>query len=70
MNQTKAVIFDLGRVLLDFDYAITVKRILEKSRVGAGELQSFIDQSPLLVRYEKGLITTEEFIDEVCERAG
>jgi len=70
MSEAKAVIFDLGKVLLDFDYAITVQRILEKSSVAAAELQSFIDQSPLLVRYEKGLITTDEFIDEVCERAG
>lgn len=70
MNQPKAVIFDLGKVLLDFDYAVTVERILEKSRVGAAELQSFIDQSPLLIRYEKGLITTDEFVGEVCERAG
>jgi len=70
MNQPKAVVFDLGKVLLDFDYAITVNRILEKSRVSAQELQSFIDQSPLLIRYEKGLLKTDEFVAEVRERAG
>jgi HAD superfamily hydrolase (TIGR01509 family) len=70
MSTTKAVIFDLGKVLLDFDYSRTVEKILEKSRVGPEGLQALIDQSPLLIRYEKGLLSTAEFIAAVRERAG
>ncbi len=70
MDMPKAVVFDLGKVLLDFDYGITARRILEKSCVGPEELQRIIDQSPLLLRYEKGLISTDEFVGEAIERAG
>lgn len=70
MNPPQAVIFDLGKVLLDFDYGITVSRILERCRVGSAELRELIDQSPLHHRYEKGLISTDEFYREIQEKAG
>lgn len=62
--------FDLGKVLLDFDYSIAAHRIAAKSRTGVDEARFFIDQSPLLHRYETGLITTEEFFAEVCRFSG
>lgn len=70
MSEPRAVIFDLGKVLLDFDYGITVSRILERCRMGAEELRELIDQSPLHHRYEKGLISTDEFFREIQERTG
>jgi HAD superfamily hydrolase (TIGR01509 family) len=64
------VVFDLGRVLLDFDYSIAAHRIAEKSRSGVDEARFFIDQSPLLHRYETGLVTTQEFFAEICRLSG
>ena len=64
------VVFDLGKVLLDFDYSIAAHRIAEKSRSGVDEARFFIDQSPLLHRYETGLLTTQEFFAEICKLSG
>lgn len=64
------VVFDLGKVLLDFDYSIAARRIAEKSRTGVNEARFFIDQSSLLHRYETGLLTTQEFFAEICELSG
>ena len=66
----KAVVFDLGKVLVDFDYGIAARKLAEKSNVPAEEIQSFIDQSPLLFRYESAQMTTQEFFNEVRRRIG
>ncbi len=67
---SKVVVFDLGKVLLDFDYSIAAHRIAEKGTAGVNEARFFIDQSPLLHRYETGLLTTEQFFGEICRLAG
>lgn len=66
----QAVVFDLGKVLLDFDYSIAAHKIAERSRTGVNEARFFIDQSPLLHRYETGLLTTQEFFVEICRLSG
>jgi HAD superfamily hydrolase (TIGR01509 family) len=65
-----AVIFDLGKVLLDFDYSITVRALADLCEIPAEELRRHIDQSPLLIRYESGDMTTEEFYETVRGVAG
>ena len=70
MSRPKAVIFDLGKVLVDFDYAITVQRIGKRCTATPDVLRRLIDQSPLLHRYETGLITTRELFEEVRSAAG
>ena len=70
MNIPRAVVFDLGKVLLDFDYGIAVGHILSRCNITAPELEKLINQSPLLLRYETGLMTTQQFLDEVKTAAG
>jgi HAD superfamily hydrolase (TIGR01509 family) len=65
-----AIIFDLGKVLLDFDYSITANALAEHCDVSAEELRQHIDQSPLLLTYESGGLSTEEFYEIVREAAG
>jgi HAD superfamily hydrolase (TIGR01509 family) len=62
----KVVIFDLGKVLLDFDYGIAARRIASQSKISAQAVKDFIDHSPLLFRYETGLMTKTEFYQEIC----
>src|SRR5262249_23514140 len=57
--------FDLGKVLLDFDYSIAARRIAARSRVTDSEVRRAIDSSPLLNRYEKGALSREQFFQEV-----
>lgn len=66
----QAVVFDLGKVLLDFDYRIAARTLAPQSRFGAEQFKLVLDQSPLLHRYESGEINTLEFFGEVCQLTG
>ncbi len=66
----KAVIFDLGKVLLDFDYGIVIRGIAKRSTATVAELRALIDQSPLLYRYETGLVSTREFYQAIRAATG
>jgi 2-haloacid dehalogenase len=68
--KVKVVVFDLGKVLVDFDYGIAARRLSEKSSVSAYEVRAVIDQTPLLFRYESAQMTTQEFFTEVKTRIG
>ncbi len=65
MQTPTAVIFDLGKVLLDFDYSKVAGRMLRYCDLSHEEIIRALNQSPLLHRYETGLLTTGEFFDEV-----
>jgi putative hydrolase of the HAD superfamily len=64
------VVFDLGKVLLDFDYGIAAAKIAAKGHWPHDEVHRFIAQSPLLFRYETGLMTQQEFFAEICRATG
>ena len=70
MVRPKIVVFDLGKVLLDFDYSIAARRIAARGKVLAEKVKRFIDHSPLLFRYETGLVTKQQFFDEICAMSG
>ena len=66
----RAVVFDLGKVLLDFDYNIAARTLSPHSRLGPDDFKQVLDQSPLLHHYESGRITTAEFEAEVRKLTG
>lgn len=61
----KAVVFDLGNVLLDFDYAKTVTAIKSKCQMSEEELQKVFSASPLFNRFEHGHIDPGEYFAEI-----
>lgn len=65
-----AVVFDLGKVLLDFDYGTAGRRLAAQSDQTPGEIQRHLDQSALLLRYEEGRLSTAEFTTEAMAVAG
>jgi len=65
MMVPKAVVFDLGKVLVDFDYGIVARRIAARGKMTLGEIAQYINQSPLFAQYESGRVTTEQFYDEI-----
>lgn len=65
-----AVVFDLGKVLLEFDYGIVARRLAAHSGRDAEQIRGLLDQSPLLFRLESGQMTNEEFFDEVSSLTG
>lgn len=70
MNPPEAVVFDLGKVLVDFDYSIAARRIAARSTMPPSDIQQFIDHSPLLVRYETGRMSREEFFEAIRSTTG
>ena len=66
----RAVVFDLGKVLVDFDYGIAARTLAARSKLAADQIHLVINQSPLLFRYETGLMTRKEFYDALCASTG
>lgn len=66
----KAVVFDLGKVLLDFDYGRAVGRLLPLIQVELNVLKRLLVESQLLFDYETGQLTTEQFFERIREATG
>ena len=60
-----AIIFDLGKVLVDFDYSIAARQIAARSPAPVDFARLFVDQLPLLLSYETGALSTREFVDKL-----
>lgn len=69
-NPPKVIVFDLGKVLLEFDYSIAARRLAAKGTKSAEEVRQLINQTDLLHRFETGLMTEAEFFQKVSEGAG
>lgn len=70
MTPAKAIVFDLGKVLVDFDYAIAGRKLAARATMAPSELGRFLIGVPLIVRYETGLISNEEFYHEIKAASG
>jgi 2-haloacid dehalogenase len=66
----RVVVFDLGKVLVDFDYRIAARHIAARGSADPAAIRHFLDQSSLLFRYETGLMSKQEFFDEVRAFSG
>jgi FMN phosphatase YigB (HAD superfamily) len=64
------IVFDLGKVLVDFDYTIAARRIAARSTKQTPDLQHFLGSSPILARYESGLLTRQQFFFEIQQTTG
>lgn len=65
-----AFIFDLGKVLVDFDYSIAARKIAARCSKSPGNLHSFLGSSPLLGEYESGLLNREGFFYAIRDHIG
>jgi len=65
-----AIVFDLGNVLVDFDYSIAARRITARSTQPPENLDAFLSSSPALIQFETGLITRQAFFEQVRNVAG
>ena len=70
MNKPSVIVFDLGKVLVDFDYSIAARRIVARCARPPGAVKFFAEHADLLNRYELGFITTKQFYDGICDDAG
>jgi HAD superfamily hydrolase (TIGR01509 family) len=70
MIAPSVIVFDLGKVLVDFDYAIAARRIAANSNMSLPEIAQFANQSPLFIQYETGTVSTQQFYDEIRRVTG
>jgi len=66
----RAVIFDLGKVLLDFSYERCARNLATRSTASVSAIRELLDQSPLLFRLETGLLSSTEFFSQVRSAIG
>ena len=64
------LVFDLGKVLVDFDYSIAARRIVPLCASPCEPGKFFSDHAALLVDYELGLLTTNDFFKQIKEATG
>jgi glucose-1-phosphatase len=65
-----AIIFDLGKVLVGFDYSIAAQKVAARSTKQVPDLQHFLGSSPVLAGFESGLLTREQFFAEMRQITG
>ncbi len=65
-----SIIFDLGKVLVDFDYTIAARKIAARSAKSPKDLDAFLSRSPILVENESGRLTRRQFFDSVRHAIG
>jgi HAD superfamily hydrolase (TIGR01509 family) len=64
------IVFDLGKVLVDFDYSIAARRIAARSTQPPEKLDAFLSSSPALIQFETGLVTRRDFFGQVRQATG
>ncbi|MBK9139991.1 MAG: HAD family phosphatase [Verrucomicrobia bacterium] len=66
----RAIVFDLGKVLLDFDWQLAVRQLMPHVRNPLTAIQGVLSGSSLLHDYESGAISTSDFFEQVRSRVG
>ncbi len=67
---SEAIVFDLGKVLVDFDYSIAARKVAALSTKQLPDLKHFLGSSPVLARFEHGDLTREQFFAEMQKITG
>jgi FMN phosphatase YigB (HAD superfamily) len=62
----KAVIFDLGKVLIPFDFKRGYQGLEPFCNIPAAEIPRRLASTDLVQRFESGLIEPEDFVAELC----
>lgn len=65
-----AIVFDLGKVLVDFDWSIAAEKIATRSTTPPGEFHHYLATSPLLWQYECGRLTRANFFAAIRAATG
>lgn len=66
----KIVVFDLGKVLVDFDYHQSAQALARHATASAGEIYKFLFEDGWLVQYEISAISYELFFTGFCRAVG
>jgi len=63
----EAVLFDLGKVLVDFNFELGMERFVARCSLPRAEFEQIIWDKNWIRRYERGEISTEEYLGHLCK---
>ncbi len=66
----KVIVFDLGKVLVDFDYSIAARKVAARSTKSLLNLVYLLSNSSLIVEYECGQVTRQQFFEQGRDAVG
>lgn len=66
----KTVIFDLGKVIVPFDFQTAYQTLSSRYGLDIGEIPQKLAATDLFIRYESGQITTPDFVQEITSHLG
>lgn len=69
-KEIKLVIFDIGKVILDFDHMTTCNKLAKYSKKDARYIYDFIFNSEMLDEYERGKINSMEMFSAISGELG
>lgn len=69
-KEIRLVIFDIGRVILDFDHMITCRKLAQYSKKDEEYIYDYIFNSEVLNEYEKGKITSAKMFEAISDKLG
>ncbi|HEY2573147.1 MAG TPA: hypothetical protein VGH65_03725, partial [Verrucomicrobiaceae bacterium] len=64
----RALLFDIGNVLVHFDFAPAMRRLSESSQISGEEIQSRL--APLKIEHESGRMSDDAFVRHAIARIG
>lgn len=67
--QFKALVFDLGNVVVHFDHARTTSKLAAHTSLPRSELEDILYRGTLSQSYERGEVTTDAFRAQVKHKA-
>jgi FMN phosphatase YigB (HAD superfamily) len=70
MTASPVIIFDLGKVLVDFDWSRATGKIAARSSQAPGQLDAWFGASSLLWDYECGRLTRRQFYEAIRDTIG
>src|SRR4030095_9333596 len=65
----EALLFDLGKVLVDFDFDLSMRHFGPRSPLSHERFKQVVFEGDWLMRYETGAISTPDFHRYLCENA-
>src|SRR5437763_27036 len=65
MNTIKNLIFDIGDVIIDIDYLVTIGEFQKLAVVDFAEIVSYNSQNHIFDLFETGKVSAQQFRDEL-----
>lgn len=66
----RLIVFDLGKVLVDFDYRIAARHLSPHTHLSPEQIIELLLHSPLLLEYERGEMSNAEFYQALVQKTG